>query len=98
MHDIVNGPRTIDELRQYIHQTLCQKENLVADQFEINEMQLKRRGRVCGLQFALHGPRMVRLGAIWASDQNIIYFYDASGERFRKVRLKARLTPSAMVA
>lgn len=98
MLDTIDGPRTIDELRQYIHHTLCEKENLVEDQFEMNEMELKRRGRVCGLQFALHGPRMVRLGAIWASDQNIIYFYDAAGERFRKVRLKSRLRQKAMVA
>jgi hypothetical protein len=37
----------------------------------------------------------VRLGAIWAADHNLIYFYDANGTRFLKVQLKQRLTPKA---
>ncbi len=48
------------------------------------EMQLKRRGRGCGLQFSIHGPRSIRLGAIWAADHNMIFFYDARGVRYRK--------------
>jgi hypothetical protein len=85
--------RTLDDLRSYVHQTLCEKENLLADQFAMTEMQLMRRGRDCGLQFSLQGPRSVRLGAIWAADHNMIYFYDAQGERYAKIRLRHRLLP-----
>ena len=46
-----------------------------------------------GLQFSLHGPRSVRLGAIWAADQNMIYFYDTRGNRYMKLRLRHRLLP-----
>jgi hypothetical protein len=54
-------------------------------------MRLTRRSRACGLQFSLHGPRNVRLGAIWASDHNVVYLYDAQGVRYEKIRLRQRL-------
>ena len=94
MSEILDEIRNLDDLRSYIHQTLCEKENLLADQFAMSEMQLTRRGRDCGLQFSLQGPRSVRLGAIWAADHNMIYFYDAQGERYAKVRLRHRLLPA----
>ena len=94
MYASIDTIRTLDQLRAYIHHTLCQKENLLPDQFTMSEMQLTRRGRACGLQFSLHGPRSVRLGAIWAADHNDLYFYDARGERYRKERLRQRLLPA----
>ncbi len=97
MSECVEEIRSIDDLKNYVHKTLCKKENLVEDQFSMTEMQLKRRGRDCGLQFSIHGPRMVRLGAIWASDHNMIYFYDTRGIRYAKVRLRQRLLPSVEV-
>lgn len=83
--------RTLEELRTFVHETLCSKEGLLADQFPLSEMTLTRRARFCGLQFSLHGPRDVRLGAVWASDHNLVFFYDARGERYLKVKLTRRL-------
>ena len=88
---------TLEELHTFIHQTLCGKEGLLTDQFPLTAMQLTRRGRPCGLQFSLQGPRDVRLGAVWASDHNIIYFYDTRGERYLKVSLTRRLHLTAVV-
>ena len=98
MRHTVDDVRSLQQLRAFVHQTLCEKENLLADQFAMTESQLVRRGRDCGLQFLLHGPRSVRLGAIWASDQNTIYFYDAQGVRYQKLRLKYRLLPECSAA
>ncbi len=95
MCDSANTIRTLDDLRLFVHGTLCDKENLLRDQFEMTEMKLMRRGRDCGIQFCLQGPRSVRLGAIWASDQNTIFFYDARGQRYQKSTLKHRLHLSA---
>lgn len=75
---------TLEGLRDHVHQILCRHENLMADQFTLHEIPLLRKGQTCGLQFVLHGPRQVRLGAVWAADQNHIFYYDARGERFRK--------------
>jgi hypothetical protein len=83
--------QSLEDLRKFIHAALCDKENLVADQFKMREMTLVVRGRQCGMQFSLKGPRSVRLGAIWAADQNMLYLYDARGERYLKVRLPQRV-------
>ena len=91
MRESVEELQTLDELRAFIHRKLCEKENLLADQFHMSEMALIKRGRKCGMQFLLQGPRRVRLGAIWACDQNAVYLYDADGIRYQKVRLKTRL-------
>jgi hypothetical protein len=88
MHTKVNDVHTVDELRHFIHQTLCEKENLLADQFTMTEVRLTRGKEPCGLQFSLRGPRNVRLGAIWVADRNLVYLYDARGERYAKLRLK----------
>lgn len=81
----------LEDLRAFVHQTLCGKEGLLADQFPLSEMTLTRRNRFCGLQFSLHGPRDVRLGAVWAADHNVVYFYDARGERYLKIKLNRRI-------
>ncbi len=86
---------TLDDLRQYVHAQLCAKESLLEDQFVTQEDPLLMRGRVCGRQFQLHGPRSIRLGAIWASDQNQIYFYDTQGERYLRVRLTTAIADVA---
>jgi hypothetical protein len=91
MHTTVKDVHTLDELRQFIHQTLCEKENLLTDQFRMTEVRLTRRNEPCGLQFCLRGPRNVRLAAIWVADQNVVYLYDARAERYAKLRLTNRL-------
>ncbi|MGD9856070.1 MAG: hypothetical protein AB7U20_14090 [Planctomycetaceae bacterium] len=89
--------RTVDDLRAYVHDALCERENLLADQFQTDTYELRQNGVPCGLQFHLHGPRSVALSAIWSMQQNVVYFYDARGERYRKVQLPHRLSvePSA---
>lgn len=83
------GDWTVADLCRYVHETLCRHENLVADQFALQTTLLTRMGQTCGLQFLLKGPRSVRLGAVWSSDQNQVYFYNARGERFLKQILTA---------
>ncbi|MBI1345170.1 hypothetical protein GC163_02660 [bacterium] len=87
--------RTLSSLRRYVHETLCEHENLVPEQFQLQEVPLTRLGERCGLQFVLRGPRNVRLGAVWASDRNQLFFYDARGERFRKEQLAEAVVEEA---
>jgi hypothetical protein len=91
MQTTVNDIHTLDDLRQFIHQTLREKENLLVDRFTMTEVQLTRGNQPCGLQFSLRGPRNVRLAAIWVADRNLVYLYDARGERYAKLRLTTRL-------
>jgi hypothetical protein len=87
MSDAASGVRSMDALRQYVHERLCRHENLVPEQFALDVTPLTRKGTRCGIQFLLRGPRSVRLGAVWAADHNVLYLYDACGERFGKEQL-----------
>jgi hypothetical protein len=52
----------LDQLRAYVHKTLCHRENILEDQFDLTEAALIRGGRDCGLHFCLFGPRSVTRG------------------------------------
>ncbi len=67
--------------------TLCDHEQLEPNLFPITQRLLHRGGQPCGIQFCLHGPRSVKLVAIWESRDNSVLFYDSAGERFQRVRL-----------
>lgn len=98
MSEALSENQTVDALHRYVHEQLCRHENLVADQFAMEVTPLTRRGALCGLQFLLRGPRSVRLGAVWAADQNLLYLYDARGERFHKEQLSGRFNVTLEVA
>lgn len=75
------------QLRQFVLDRLSGRENLLSDQFPLTESKLIRGGRECGRQYTLHGPRSVRLNAIWVANPSDVYFYDATGTRFDKIRV-----------
>jgi hypothetical protein len=87
--------RTLDDLRAFVHKTLCDRENILQNQFGLTETVLIRGGRDCGLHFWVQGPRSVRLEAIWVTDRNTVYFYDARGSRYLKIQLVERLAACA---
>ncbi|MCA9084142.1 MAG: hypothetical protein KDA81_08810 [Planctomycetaceae bacterium] len=83
---------TLDDLRNYVHLALCRKENLLEHHFPMTELELKRRNQCCGVQFTLHGPRSVRLSAVWDRDRNQLLLYDAIGQRFDRINLPNRIS------
>jgi hypothetical protein len=92
MFSTVDAVHTLDDLRRFVHALLCQKENLLPDQFRTSEVALIRQNEPCGLQFCLRGPRSVRLAAVWAAEANFVYLYDAKGTRYSKLRLPHRIS------
>ena len=79
---------SVDQLREFVLRTLCQQNDLEMDVFPATELVLVRRDRPVGLQFCLHGPRNVRLMAIWEFEQQSILFYGSSGQRLGRVQLQ----------
>jgi hypothetical protein len=75
---------TLDDLRRFVSQTICDHEQLEADAYVMTELVLQRSGMPCGRYFCLHGPRATKYSAIWVSDRNTVLFYDSTGERFLK--------------
>ncbi len=77
----------LNQLRQFVSQTLCQKNDIEEGIFQVTERVLTKCGEICGILFCLHGPRSVKLTAIWETISNSIIFYGSSGERFQKTVL-----------
>jgi hypothetical protein len=77
----------LSAIRQYVSETLCEKDQLEANFFPLSEQVLVREGAPCGVYFCIHGPRSLCLSAVWETDSNTILFYGSRGERFRKTQL-----------
>ena len=82
--------KDIKQLRQFVSHTLCKQNDFEEGIFQVTERILTRGTRLCGIFFCLHGPRSVKLTAVWETEKNSILFYGSTGERFKKtVLLKA---------
>jgi hypothetical protein len=81
----------LDELREFVNETLCDHYELQIDAFHLTEHVLHRGGKPCGIYFCLHGPRAVKFTAIWEIDRNQVLFYGSTGERFLKTQLTGQV-------
>ncbi len=79
--------KNIQQLRQFVSHTLCQQNDFEEGVFQVTERLLTRGKTTCGIFFCLHGPRSVKLTAVWETETNTILFYGSSGERFKKAVL-----------
>jgi carbon storage regulator CsrA len=77
----------LNDLRAYVHFTICEQNELQIGAFQVTERILVRGRNPCGVFFCLHGPRSVKLTAIWETDRNTILFYSSTGERVGKTQL-----------
>jgi hypothetical protein len=77
----------LTDLRTFVHQTICDNNELEFNAFSMSERILVRGGRPCGIFFCLYGPRAVKLTAIWETDRNSVLFYSATGERMLRSQL-----------
>lgn len=77
----------LNDLKKYVHQTMCDQNELELGVFPFAERILARGGKPCGIFFCLYGPRSVKFTAIWETERNTILFYGSSGERIMKTQL-----------
>ena len=78
-----------EDIRQYVTETLSNIELLRPDSSQLTLRLLTRSGEPCGIHFCLHGPRAVKLSAIWETDANTILFYGTRGQRVQKTHLQS---------
>ena len=79
----------MEELKYFIYQTLCQDHELLMNAFPMTETVLRRGADPsCGMMFCLHGPRAVKMTAIWEKRTSRVLFYGPSGRRYMQVELK----------
>ena len=79
--------RSLDDLREYVTETICEQNQLLHDAFPLTQRALLLGGRPCGIYFCLHGPRAVKFTAIWETERNQVLFYGANGERVAVTQL-----------
>ena len=72
---------TLNDLRDFVERTICERKQLVIGAFQFDEMIVERHGKPCGLHFTLSGPRAVQFSAIWDAIRHTILFYDCCGKR-----------------
>lgn len=77
----------LTEIRTYVSRTLCQRNDFEEGVFQVTEKILTKCGKLCGMFFCLHGPRSVKLTAVWETENNSIIFYGSTGEKFQKTML-----------
>jgi hypothetical protein len=88
MQDSTPSIQDLPELRAYVHHELCQQNELEVGVFTFTERLLHQGNTPCGMFFCLHGPRSVKLVAIWDCRRNSIFFYSSTGERVATIRLR----------
>lgn len=79
---------TLEQLAQFVADTLGRLENLKSELFELTQEMIFRREKPCGILFCLHGPRAVKLTAIWETDLNRVLFYGSCGRRVQSTVLE----------
>ena len=97
MEAVVSLP-SLDELRDYVFRILCGHDQLDPTQTPRYEGLVKRRGQPCGLFFQVSGPRMLKNYALWAGDEDRIFYYDSTGVRFLQTRLSEAPDPLRIAA
>jgi hypothetical protein len=80
---------TLDELKSYVLQFLCAKDQLDSEQTVLSESLILQSGRPCGIFFHVQGPRSLKTYAVWPMKEERILFYDSTGARFAEARLTA---------
>jgi hypothetical protein len=89
MADSTNLTRDVAQLKNFVYETLCNLNELELGAFELTERALLRRNEPCGMHFCLHGPRNVKLTAIWEMDANTVLFFGSNGGRVQRTHLQA---------
>jgi hypothetical protein len=96
--DAVHCLPTLDDVRRHVLDTLCSHDRLDPGQTPLNQTLIMRRGKPCGLFFQAEGPRLLKMYAVWAGEENRILFYDCTGARFAVTRLSDGPDPAKLAA
>lgn len=81
----------LGQLKQFVSRTLCQLNDFEDGIFQVTERIITQCGKKCGILFCLHGPRSVKLTAVWENVTNSIIFYGSTGEKIQRTVLETSL-------
>jgi len=78
---------TVDQVKNHVLRTLCERDYLDPTQTALHQALLVRKGAPCGILFEVQGPRRLRNYAVWAGEEDRILFYDSTGVRVAETRV-----------
>jgi len=71
----------LNDIREVVLQELCNMHQLLPNAFPLTEKPLYKQGETCGFFYCLHGPRSIRLTAVFDIATARVLFYDSTGHR-----------------
>jgi hypothetical protein len=71
----------LDAIREFVMNELSNQNGLLPDAFPMTQRILTRQGVTCGVFYCLHGPRNIRLTAVFDFDADRVLLYDSRGQR-----------------
>jgi hypothetical protein len=71
----------LEWVSRFVREELCNQNRLEVDAFPMSQRVVTKQGNPIGIYFCMHGPRSVRLGAIWDWQRSSVIFYDSMGRR-----------------
>ena len=77
----VAGIDSYHELKEFVHNRICEREQFDLNAFPMTCRQLFQAGKLCGFLFSIYGPRSVVCNAVFETRSNAIHFYNATGQR-----------------
>lgn len=80
---------TAGSVADLVRTKLTERGRLAPDSARLRCTPIQRGGEVCGMHFALRGPRDVLLTAVWDATTQTLWCYDSRGERFLQVETAA---------
>ncbi|TWU02471.1 hypothetical protein Pla52n_35210 [Stieleria varia] len=70
-----------DQFRLLVEKRLCDFGQLEPSQFPMTQREVVRGGKSCGFYFCVHGPRSVKLTAIYDALKKQVIYYGPDGIR-----------------
>lgn len=77
------SPQTVsfDKFCQHVEKQLCRIGQLECGQFPMTRREVSRGGKSCGVYFCIHGPRSVKLTAVYDHRKKTTLYYGTDGVR-----------------
>ncbi|MCY3010216.1 MAG: hypothetical protein NTY42_10280 [Planctomycetota bacterium] len=83
------------QIREIVEEVICHQNQLLPKAFPLTERRLHKQGNTCGVLYCLHGPRSIRLTAVFDIATARVLFYDSTGQRAGTRHVKEMILAAA---
>lgn len=78
-----------------VERQLCELGHLVSGQFPMTQREVVRSGKTVGIYFCVHGPRSVKMTAIYDFKKKQVIYYGSDGIRRESVSVVSKPNAAA---